>query len=242
MPPILPDTAVVETHIVEMTNAYRAKKDLGQLSRNPALRKAAIAYAKFLATHKDLSHTADGKSPGDRVRQAGYQWCAIAENLALNLDSRGFESRRLAKETVEGWINSPGHRKNLVAPEMTETGVAVIRAPDKHPKYIAVQLFARPKSMEIAFQISNNTRQPVSYRFGDEKMELKGATGVMHSTCASDAISFEHVSLGSISETAADRAQASSGQFLPRNGMVYTIKEDQTGKLVMVATPRETID
>ena len=66
----------------------------------------------------------------------------------MNLDSRGFETRALAGEAVQGWKNSPGHRDNLLLPTKTEIGVAVVRAPDKNPKFISVQLFGRPESPE----------------------------------------------------------------------------------------------
>lgn len=241
MAALVPDPGVVETHIVEMTNAYRAKKDLGQLSRNPKLQAAARTYAAFLAKARDFSHTADGQTAGERIKRAGYAWCAVAENLALNLDSRGFESRSLAKQTVEGWINSPGHRKNLVAPNMTETGVAVVRAPDKHPKYITVQLFGRPKSKEIEFQISNSTKQPVRYVYGQEKLDLRPSTGVMHTSCVGDAVTFENVKF---QEKPDGIMQNTSGaaRLTPENGMVYTIKNGKNGGFSLVRSQRETID
>ena len=79
----------------------------------------------------------------------------MAENLALNLDSRGFETKQLARDAVEGWKGSPGHRANMLRPHVTEIGVAVVRAPDRDPKFISVQLFGRPEALKVKFNIEN---------------------------------------------------------------------------------------
>ena len=53
-------------------------------------------------------------NPPQRAEAQGYRYCTVAENLALNLDSRGFETRQLARKAVEGWKASPGHRANML--------------------------------------------------------------------------------------------------------------------------------
>ena len=127
---LTPDIPKVEMAIVEMTNAYRAKKSLAAVTVNPQLTNAARAYAQYLARTDKFSHEADGRQVSDRAKTAGYSYCSIAENLALNQDSRGFETRQLALQMVEGWLNSPGHLKNIVAPHATEIGVGVAKASD----------------------------------------------------------------------------------------------------------------
>jgi Cysteine-rich secretory protein family len=236
MAPALPDAAVVETHIVEMTNAYRAKKNLGTLKRNPELRKAARAYAKFLATSNTFSHTADGSTVGKRVSKTGYRWCSIAENLAMTLDSRGFQNRSLAKKTVEGWINSPGHRENLLAPNMTEIGVAVVRAKNKHPKYVSVQVFARPKALQIEFQVSNTSKQTIHYRYATQDHTLQASSGAMHTSCTPAQLAFKDKVKGTTTPN------AKTAKLKPQDGMVYTIHRAKSGGLRLKATRRETID
>ena len=116
MPAQIPDTPAVEAAIIEMTNTYRGRQNLGTLKANPNLTQAARTYAAFLAKSGAFSHTADGRQAGDRITSAGYSWCQIGENLAMHLDSRGFEARSLAQKSVEGWINYQPQHKNLVAP------------------------------------------------------------------------------------------------------------------------------
>ena len=140
----LPDLPQTEIAILEMTNAFRTESKLGAVKPNAALTAAARAFAEYLARTGQFAHEADGRQPAQRAEASGYRYCLISENLAMNLDSRGFEARALAREAVEGWKNSPGHRANMLRPTVTEIGVAVARAPDRDPKFISVQVFGRP--------------------------------------------------------------------------------------------------
>ena len=190
MAPVLPDIAKVEAAIFEITNTVRAEARLGAVVISPQLTAAARAYAGLLAKSGQFSHEADGTLT-DRTGRARYNHCMIAENLAAHQDSRGFESRALAKSALEGWLNSPGHRKNLMTPEMTEIGVAVAKTPDKDPKYIAVQLFGRPQSMAIEFQVSNASTEALSYSFGGTPHDLPPHMAVTLTSCKGGALNFE---------------------------------------------------
>jgi len=132
------------------------------LRRNPRLDQAARSFAAYLARSGKFSHTADGRQPADRIKAAGYRYCQVAENLALNVDTRGFRTPQLAETVVTGWKNSPGHRRNMLMKSMTEIGVAVVRATPEH-RYLSVQLFGRPDSLKFKFQVRNNSRVNVTY-------------------------------------------------------------------------------
>ncbi|WP_072397052.1 CAP domain-containing protein [Hyphomicrobium sp. CS1GBMeth3] len=234
MPAILPDIPVVEAQIIEMTNAYRGRQNLGNLRANANLTKAARAYAAYLAKRGLFSHTADGREAGDRISSAGYSWCQVGENLAMHLDSRGFQSKDLAAKSVEGWINSPPHRANLVAPNMTEIGVGVARAPGKDPKFISVQLFGRPQSLTYEFQISNTTRESISYSFGGEEHEIKPRYAVTHSSCAPSEISFDSFGGGLWPKKLSMR-------YAARDGLLYRLEPDADGGVRVAVTPLERV-
>jgi hypothetical protein len=234
MPALLPDTSQVEVAIIEMTNAYRGRQKLGPLSANAALTRAARAYAAYLAKNDLFSHTADGREAGDRITSAGYDWCQIGENLALHVDSRGFQARALAQKSVEGWINSPSHRANMVAANVTEIGVGVAGAPGRDPKYISVQLFARPRSLEYEFQVSNTTRQSVRYTFNGEPHEIKPSYAVTHSSCNPSEISFDRFGDGS-------RAQRLSMRYEALDGLVYMLKPDPANGVRIDIEPIERV-
>lgn len=233
MSPDLPDIAKAEAAILELTNAYRAQEGRGAVSVSVALQKAARQYADYLARSKDFSHGADGREPAERAKSAGYLPCQIAENLSLNLDSRGFEARALARQTVEGWINSPGHRDNLVAADVTEIGIAVARAVDAHPKYVTVQLLARPQSLALKFQISNASKQTVGYSFAGETHTLAPHHAVAHESCQPGAISFE--------AAGRDGGKALAARYEAKDGLVYTLKDDPARGLVVDVAARKTV-
>ncbi len=227
----LPDVPAVEQAVIEMTNAFRRENRLGSVAASPALTKAARAYAAYLAKSGTFSHTADNSDVGRRAVASGYQWCSIGENLAMNLDSSGFETRALAQATVEGWINSPPHKENLLGPHYTEIGVGVVKAPDKHPKYITVQVFGRPQSAKLTFQISNATGQPVTYAFGGEDHDLSPNMSVTHTACTPGAIDF--VKAG---------ARKVSARFEAGDQTVYTVQSDGKSGLKVELSRRAKLD
>jgi hypothetical protein len=187
----LPDLPQTEIAIVEMTNAFRRENGLGVVEPNPALTAAARAFADYLARSGKFAHEADGREPAQRAEAQGYQYCFVAENLALNLDSRGFETARLARDVVEGWKASPGHRANMLQPKVTEIGVAVARAPDRDPKFISVQLVGRPEALRVKFTIENRADAAVRYRLGEETHTLPLRSIVTHTSCDPGRLTFE---------------------------------------------------
>jgi hypothetical protein len=187
---LTPDIAKTELAIIDLTNVFRAEQKLAPVKLNPALAAAARAYARFLADSTVFSHTADGRQPADRVKAAGYNYCRTAENLALNLDSRGFETKQLANDAVEGWKNSPGHRRNMMAPHVTEIGVGIAKSKTDE-KYLSVQLFGRPASLQYTFKIMNEAAATVSYRYNGEAQTVEPRIIVTHTACDPGEISFD---------------------------------------------------
>ena len=114
MAALVPDLPQVEQHIVEMTNQVRQEQKLPPLKVNAMLAKAARAFALSVAQSGKFSHTADGRTPSQRAEGAGYKHCDIAENLAMDEDSRGFDTGALALQAIAGWMNSPPHRANIM--------------------------------------------------------------------------------------------------------------------------------
>ena len=229
MPAVVPDIPTTEAAIIEMTNSVRAREKLGPVAPDKALAAAARAFAAYLAKTNTFSHTAGGKQPSERAAATGYQHCQIAENLALSSDSRGFEARALAKDTMEGWLNSPGHRANLLAPYVTDIGVAVALVPDKDPKYVMVQLVGRPQSLATEFQISNATKMSVRYSLASESHSIEPGMGVKHTICQPKTIAFE---------TAGGKPLAS--RFDAKDGQVYTLTA-KSGAVTVEVTARDRV-
>jgi hypothetical protein len=186
----LPDLIQTETVIIERTNAFRRSEGLGVVSRNAALDQAAKRFAEYLAKSGKFAHEADGRQPAERAKEAGYWYCTIAENLALNLDSRGFTVKKLADEAVEGWKASPGHRKNMLLPYVTEIGVGIARAAGPDPKFLSVQLFGRPHRLAYEFRIRNTSPETITYTFGGQIHTIEPRFTVTHTACDPGKIQF----------------------------------------------------
>jgi uncharacterized protein YkwD len=87
------------------------------LGYSPALQAAAENHAQYLSRTGNFSHNgAGGSTVQSRVRRAGYQACIVAENIA-----RGQPDIR---SVVAEWMSSPGHRANILNPQVTQYGFA----------------------------------------------------------------------------------------------------------------------
>lgn len=186
-PQQLPDLRKTEQNIVAGANQFRAEQKLAPLVPNDKLNKAASAFAKFMAEKDLYGHHADDRSPAQRVRASEYDYCLVAENIAYQFRSTGFETADLGKQFLEGWKNSPPHRKNLLDADEMETGVAIEQSKTTGVFY-AVQLFGRPKSAAIHFTIANLTASVVDYTIGEHKFSLPGRFTRRHTACRAEPI------------------------------------------------------
>ncbi|MFJ4468194.1 CAP domain-containing protein [Streptomyces sp. NPDC089424] len=104
------------TDVIALTNHERARAGLPQLTPDPALTRAAQAHSDDMVARGFYSHTApDGSRPWDRAAAAGSARRSIGENIACG--------QRSPAEVVTGWMNSPGHRANILAPGFTHIGI-----------------------------------------------------------------------------------------------------------------------
>lgn len=110
-------TEVVEDEVVALVNRERQTRGCGAVRVDDRLRQAAGAHSADMAAHERMSHTgSDGSSPWDRARRAGYAY-AMSENVAYGY--------RTAAEVMRGWMNSPGHRANILDCEARAVGVGL---------------------------------------------------------------------------------------------------------------------
>jgi hypothetical protein len=221
--PITADIPAAEVAIVEMTNAFRSRHKLGAVRPNPQLTEAAQAYAEILAEGHELSHTLRETTPATRAQKSGYAYCQIAENLAMADYAGGFSAQDFARRTMRGWEQSPGHLRNLMLPHLTDVGIAVVRASPDDDRYIAVQLFGRPRTQRYAFKVENVGDKIVAYEFASKRYELEREQYMTHKPCMPGTIS--------ISGT----GRKASGRYEARDGQVYSVRAGPDGVSVNVA-------
>ena len=176
-----PDLAQAERHIVEQTNRFRREEGAAAVRPNRLLEQAARGFAQFMAHSGQYGHQADGREPVQRTRAAGYDECLVAENIAFQYSSAGFETLELAEGFFEGWRQSPGHRRNMLDGDATETAVAMARS--AQGRYYAVQLFGRPASQRVRFAIANRAPQAVRYELDGKPFDLPPRATRTHEQC-----------------------------------------------------------
>lgn len=119
----------VEQRIHAEINAYRSGEGLGDLEYHDDLASVARDHSEDMAARDYFDHDSpDGQGPGDRLDAAGVDCRAWAENIAW--ESSGSVSDEdadsIADSTVEGWLDSSGHRRNIRGDyEVEGIGVAV---------------------------------------------------------------------------------------------------------------------
>ncbi len=136
---IAPST-VLELDLLGKTNAARAENGLAALQPDDTLALAARHHALEMATLHYFSHqspTLENATPPQRIARAGSPFIAVGENIAK---MPPMQLVSLASETVDGWMNSPGHRANVLEPRFTHVGFGI--AQDSQGFTYVVQNFA----------------------------------------------------------------------------------------------------
>ena len=113
------DRVSIAAAITEV-NKYRGEHGRGLVTLNKYLDAAALRHARAMADQDFFSHTgADGSSMGKRLTQAGYIWRLVAENIAAGMKD--------PINAVRTWIDSPGHRQNILIKGAIHIGLAHVR-------------------------------------------------------------------------------------------------------------------
>jgi uncharacterized protein YkwD len=210
-----PTTAQAEHDIIERSNAFRRSQGLAPVMPNATLTAAARAFAGYMARTGQYGHEADGHTPAQRAQAQGYAWCLVAENLAYLKSNVRFGGEEIAQRFVQGWIDSPGHRHNLLDEDATEIGVAVVQGAGQGTTF-AVQMFGRPVALKTKFEISNGSGRTVNYRLGNDRFTLPPRVIRDHEQCRADAL-------------VVDLPGKPPTTLAPDNGAKYRVEEGSGG-------------
>jgi len=105
--------------VIAQINEHRAANQLPPLREDERLVRAAEARMRDMVEQEYWSHDApDGRPPFTWLEPNGYPYRNAAENLA-----RGFETAELL---VDSWMESPGHRSNILGGEFSDVGIAIL--------------------------------------------------------------------------------------------------------------------
>lgn len=144
---LLPKTAYLSTVdaniIIKLTNKERNSQNLNTLESNDILAKAAYAKGEALFKNQTFSHNIDDKKFSTWVKEAGYEYSFVGENLAIDFVT--------SEGVIKAWLASPTHRKNLLNEKFNEIGVAVLEGKFQgETTTIVVQIFGTPLNYELA--------------------------------------------------------------------------------------------
>ncbi|MFA9289251.1 MAG: CAP domain-containing protein [Weeksellaceae bacterium] len=131
-------TDISVNKLYELTNAQRASSNLQSLSYSDALAQAAQKKAEDMFAKNYWAHYGPaGETPWNFILSSGYQYEFAGENLAKNfLFSDG---------VVDAWMNSPTHRENLLRPDYTDVGFAIVNGVlNGEETTLVVQMFGKP--------------------------------------------------------------------------------------------------
>ncbi|XVV01217.1 CAP domain-containing protein [Actinosynnema sp. CA-248983] len=121
-PPVAPaktEVELAEAKVFNLTNAERAANGCPALGIDERLDKAARGHSEDMAAQNYFSHTSkDGRTFADRIKAAGYP-SPGAENIAAG--------QRTPEAVVKGWMESPGHRANILNCKLKTLGVGMAR-------------------------------------------------------------------------------------------------------------------
>jgi len=126
--------------LVKETNKRRVEQGLQPLAINSRLNAAAASKGAYMFTHNFWAHVApDGTTPWYFFTNAGYEYRFAGENLARDFND--------SNSVVEAWMDSPSHRENLLNPNYTDIGFAVVNGTlGGQETTLVVQLFGKPLS------------------------------------------------------------------------------------------------
>lgn len=140
-------TDITIEKLLEKTNQERTSQGLPPLHYNDKLAAAACNKGQDMFTYNYWAHyrPGDGTAPWHFIKQSGYQYEYAGENLA-----QGF---LFSDAVVQGWMNSPTHRANIMRPEYDDVGFCVTNGVLQNEETtLVVQLFGKPVLSQVQAQ------------------------------------------------------------------------------------------
>lgn len=133
--PNIDDIKAQENEVIKLVNAERARNGLQALKSNWELSRVARYKSQDMADKNYFSHISPTYgSPFKMMEDFGIRFSSAGENIAMG--------QRTPQEVMNAWMNSPGHRANILSPSYTEIGVGL--AKDRNGRCYWTQMFIKP--------------------------------------------------------------------------------------------------
>ena len=145
--PSIDDDAQVSKKVLALVNEARSKpRKCGHtsfpsappLQTSTVLARAAAIHNQDMSARDFFEHEgSDGSQASERVTRVGYEWSAVGENIAIGALT--------PEAVVSGWLESPGHCRNIMGRQFTEMGIAYLVNRKRDAGIYWTQVFARPR-------------------------------------------------------------------------------------------------
>ena len=164
LPPHLPDLPEhhLESRLLTLTNEARTAAGVEPLSQSAVLTQAARHHAEEMVRLGYFSHvspTPGREAPEQRVRLVGGTHALLGENLA-EVSARDLE---IAERIVGGWMESPGHRTNVLQAAWTHVGFGL--AEDANGRAYVAQVFAADPNPIRSLEATRSGERTLALRF-----------------------------------------------------------------------------
>jgi uncharacterized protein YkwD len=153
--------------IVGLTNSVRAANGLAALSENQLLTTIAEERAEDMLEKQYFDHISPtGEQASDLAQRLGYRYKIVAENIASGIFMTN-------QKIIDGWMQSPGHRKNILSPEIREIGVSLIKGRmSGQNTWVSVQIFGL-QSLPVSTKLCTPPSQQLMNEIVIKKDELR---------------------------------------------------------------------
>ena len=159
---------VAEQYLLAAANEARANQGLAPLRLDPVLSEASAQHAREMADHDAISHQFDGEPElASRAASAGAHFSVIAENVGEAPTSPIIHDL---------WMHSPGHRANLLDPDVDSIGIAIVT---RNNQLYAVEDFART----VQILTLNQQERTVATVLAQSGMRVGETTDDARQTC-----------------------------------------------------------
>lgn len=137
-------SSITSSTVISLANEARAQEGLAALTANSSLARAAQTKANDMLAKQYFSHnTPSGDTPWTFIKAVGYNYITAGENLAIHFTD--------AETMQTAWMNSPGHRANIMNKSFQEIGIGISQGMfDGHETTIVVQMFGTPIAQKVS--------------------------------------------------------------------------------------------
>ena len=111
------DIEQMKQTLLSLHNQVRTSNRLPPFNRVPELDTSSQLHNDYMASNNNLTHNEGRRDVGDRVLEQGYKWLWVGENIA--------EGQQSPEEVMNSWMNSRGHRDNILNEHYTDIGFGI---------------------------------------------------------------------------------------------------------------------